>query len=369
MTARLIPFRSRERRLSAEDGSLATKKVLSTPIRERLANIRELRIEDPELLLCVCEALLAQAPSLPGNVRDEADFFYGFVQSKVEIGLYDERDYFLGEFALLAGIACRLLFRRDEARRWFDRAEARFVLTVNSAVNIARLAYQRLALRVEERSFDEVLEFAPIWFEAFSRLDLPQDALKCRFLEAAALREVGRLQDAVSVLDETCQRAEASGNVSLLAQGLNNLAQFHRMLGDLKEALAYASKALPMMQQLGNRIGIAKLHWCVGDILREQGQLGDAVEAYRAALREAEEIGIRGDVAAIHLVLADVLLDAGFDRQAEWEIRAALPIIEEEKMVPEGYAALALLQESLRRRKIDRQALRNLHVFFQDEKS
>lgn len=88
----------------------------------------------------------------------------------------------------------------------------------------------------------------------------------------------------------------------------------------------------------------------------------------RSALREAGEVGMRGDVAALHLVLADVLLGAGQDRQAEWEIRAALPIIEEEKMVPEGYAALSLLQESLRRRQIDRNALRNLHGYFRDPK-
>jgi len=37
-------------------------------------------------------------------------------------------------------------------------------------------------------------------------------------------------------------------------------------------------------------------------------------------------------------------------------------------MVPEGYAALSLLQESLRRRQIDQNALRNLHGYFRDPK-
>ncbi|HEX7253928.1 MAG TPA: hypothetical protein VF376_13680, partial [Thermoanaerobaculia bacterium] len=83
----------------------------------------------------------------------------------------------------------------------------------------------------------------------------------------------------------------------------------------------------------------------------------------------AEEIGKRNDATEIRLALAEVLVDLGFVDRAEAEIRAALPIIEEEKMMPEGFAALALLQESLRRRKIDRQALWNLHGFFQDEKS
>jgi tetratricopeptide (TPR) repeat protein len=367
--ARLIAFRSRERRLQIEDAMAAAKKVLATPIPDRLKKTGELRLEDPELLLCLCEVLRSQAAFSPKTTRDEAEFFYSFVESSPQIGLYDEREYFLGEFALLAGSICRALFRRQEAWRWLERSQARFVLTANAPVNVARLGYQRLALRTEERSFDEVLEVAPLWCEAFEKLELPEDALKCRFLEVIALQELDRTKEAVAVLHQVCQKAETLGSLNLFAQALNNLALCYRALGEPKEALEFASKALPLLQEQNNRIALAKLRWYVGDIFREQAKIGEAVDAYRAALRESEEIGLRGDVAAIHLVLADVLLDAGFDRQAEWEIRAALPIIEEEKMVPEGYAALALLQESLRRRKIDRQALRNLHGFFQDEKS
>jgi len=113
-----------------------------------------------------------------------------------------------------------------------------------------------------------------------------------------------------------------------------------------------------------SRVHLSKLQWSIGDLLRGQGKVSEAVDAYRSALRESEEIGLRGDVAAIHLVLADVLLEARQEAQAEWEVRAALPIIDEENMVPEGFAALTLLRESLRRRKIDRQALRNLHGYF-----
>jgi len=48
------------------------------------------------------------------------------------------------------------------------------------------------------------------------------------------------------------------------------------------------------------------------------------------------------------------------------EVLAALPIIDELKMVTEGVAALSLLRESLRQQKINRQALRDLHGYFED---
>ncbi|HEY7368987.1 MAG TPA: hypothetical protein VIA29_03805, partial [Thermoanaerobaculia bacterium] len=124
-------------------------------------------------------------------------------------------------------------------------------------------------------------------------------------------------------------------------------------------------RALSLFTAVGNRVHLPKLRWFVGDILREEGRVSDAISAYREAKQECEIVGVRGDLAAIHLVLADVLLQSGLDAQAEWEVRAALPIIDEEKMVPEGFAALTLLRESLRRRKLDRNALRTLHGYFE----
>ncbi len=370
MTAKLIPFPWRERRLPSEEGWPAAERVLATPIAERVEKARELRLDDPELLLCVCEVLRSRDEASPTSVRDDAEFFYDFLEEpRRNIGLYDEREYFLGELALIAGTACRVLFRREEARRWFDRAEASFVLTANTQAHIARLAYQRLALATEERRFDEVLELAPRWSEGFAKLDMPEDALKGRFLVGIALWETGEQRKTVEVFREICRDAEAIRSVRLIAQAANNLVRYHAVLGEAEEAMSYSRKALPLLEQLGNRVGLAKLQWSIGDLLRGQGKPDQAIEAYRAGLHASEEIGMRGDVAALHLVIADLLVDTGQERQAEWEIRAALPIIDEEQMVPEGVAALSLLRESLRRRQIDRQALRNLHGYFQNAQS
>jgi hypothetical protein len=69
---------------------------------------------------------------------------------------------------------------------------------------------------------------------------------------------------------------------------------------------------------------------------------------------------MRSLVAYSHLLVAEVLLEMKRDREGEWEILAALPAIDEMKMVPEGFAALALLRESVARRKTDRSALHQL---------
>ena len=47
------------------------------------------------------------------------------------------------------------------------------------------------------------------------------------------------------------------------------------------------------------------------------------------------------------------------------ELLAALPTINEQQMVPEGFAAVVLLQESVRQRKTDPQALSELRQYLQ----
>lgn len=341
--------------------------ILALPAEERDRRSTELNLDDPELLLCVCERLRDLFDSRPSSVREDAIFFYSFVESpRRQIGSFDERDYYLGEFALIAGTACRFLALRDESKRWFDLAEANFVLVHNASAHFARLAYQRLALRIEERQFDTVLKLAPHWVSAFIRLELPEDALKCRFLEAIALKETDRFDEAKRALEAIRNDSAARHNDRLGAIASQNLFQLHAFLGEQEEAVRVAGEVVPVLKRLDNKVGLAKLQMGLGYLLRSRGRLTDSVQAFRLAQVEFRNLQMHADVAATHLVLADLLLDANQPAQAEWEIRAALPVIDELKLVPEGIAALSLLRDSVRRRQIDRQALRSLNGYFEE---
>lgn len=370
MPADVIRFPWHSATLSLEAARAAAQQVLATPLADRAAKASELHLEDAEQLLALCDLLRGRLESSPSTVRDDAEFLYAFLEvPKRPIGKFEEREYYLGELALTAGIACRLLARREEARRWFDRAETVFVLTQNSSAHLARLGYQRLAVRAEERQFDAVMELSKRWSESFVALGLPEEALKCRFLEAHALKETDRLAEAKQAFREVGQEAKRLCNDTLAAIAAQNLCQIHAFVGEAEEALRMAREAAPIFRRLDNRVNLAKLQLGLGYLLRGQRQLDPAIEAYRDAQRQFAEIGMQADVAATHLVLADLLLDAGQPAQAEWEIRSALPVIEEFKLVPEGIAALSLLRDSVRQRQIDRQALRSLNGYFEELKS
>src|SRR5262245_21065638 len=336
---------------------------------DRYSRAEELRLEDPETLLSLCGILRDKREASPASVRDEAEFLYRFIESpRREIGLFDEREYFLGEFALLAGTACRHLSRRDEAYIWFDRAEAGFRHPINAAGDLSRLGYQRLAERFEERQIAVVLELLPSLIESFRSLEMHEDALKCRFLEGLALMETDELRASITTFEEICREAEDMGNARLVASAYANLTHVHGMMGNAEAAMEASSRAIPILRHLDDRIALAKVQWGLATLLRETGQLTASIEAYRKAQQEFEAIGMRADIAALNLVVADLLLEMGRGREALAEIGAALPVISELKMAPEGMAALSLLRESARRQEINRQALRELHGYFEELK-
>jgi tetratricopeptide (TPR) repeat protein len=362
----------RRRCLTPEEGSVAAERALSIPIEERSACAGELHLDDPEVLLCVTKALIDRGPGDPAGVLAEAEFLYWHLDSlepqyPLDPFRLDEHAYFLGETARIAGTMSRDLSRREEARKWFDRAEGAFLATLNPTANLAKLSYQRLALRTEERQFQDVLELLPRLIRTFEEQEMPVEALKCRFLQGLAFRETDRLDEAAALYADIAERAQALGEGRLLGSAYVDLMQIHAFTGDSEKAFDLACEATKLLRQFNNRIDLAKLQLGLGYLLRKLGKTSEAIDAFRVAQREFAELKMAADIAANQLVVADLLLETGQAQQAEWEIRAALPVIEEYKMVPEGHAALVLLRESLRRRKIDQKALRELHGYFRDD--
>jgi tetratricopeptide (TPR) repeat protein len=344
------------------------EQLRSIPAPERLPRFAD-ELGQPEVVLSLCQLLDRNLEAEPARVMEDADFFYRQIESlacDLAAFLFDEREYYLGELALLAGTAGRVLSRREQARTWFDRAEAWFLLTSNSQADLSRVAYQRLAVKMEEGRFDEVLRTVRPVLESFERVRAPEAALKCRVLEAIAYKETNQLKEALEVFGAVLKHARSIGSARLVSSCYVNTVQIHAMLGETDAALTLAKEALPLLRSSNNRKDIAKLQWGIANLLRVEGRLSLAIDAFRVAQKEFLDLEMPGDVAAIQLLIADLLLDSGQEAQAEWEIRAALPVIDELKMVPEGIAALSLLRESVRRRKIDRQALRDLHGYFDE---
>jgi tetratricopeptide (TPR) repeat protein len=367
-SARILPFPTRTDRLwlSPSEAVRAAREFLAIPLLERTEDDRQRFLTSPDILMAVCASLRERRDLAPAAVELEATDIYRWIsRPNFDLGLFDERDYFLGETALLAGAACRQLGKREEAFLWLDRAEAGFRHTMNPAPGMSNVAYARLAIRFEMGRYQDVLELTPSLEASFGKLRMLVEATKCRLLLAMTLKQTGENLQAIEVLEDARSKAGLEADPFLHARMLAELGDLFQLEGQFDRALKVFQEALSVLPDRETSLASADLKLYVGGVYRALGSLGEACKAYREAQSEYATLGMRHLVAYSHLVICESLLAMNREREAEWEVLAALPIIEELHMVPEGFAAVALLRESVSHRKTDRVALQELRTRLQ----
>lgn len=362
---RVLQFPARPANLwiSPKEADLAAREYLSIQTSVRSDESRRRFLDSPDVLLALCAILRRKRDSAPAVVFEDAKEIFQWVSRPTcDLGLFDERDYFIGESALIAGGACRQLGRREEAFLWLDRAEAGFRHTMNPAPGLANVAYARLAIRFEVGRYQDVRELAPSLEASFVKLGMSLEAVKCRLLLGMTLKQMGEHPLAIDALEEVRSHPGLNADQSLRARLLTELGDLRQLAGDFTSALGAFQEALALLQGCETSPARADLKLYVGGIYRALGSLTEARDAFRAAQRDYAALGMRHLVAYSHLVVAEVLLEMKREREAEWEILAALPAIDEMKMVPEAVAAIALLRESVTRRKTNVGALQALRA-------
>jgi len=195
-----------------------------------------------------------------------------------------------------------------------------------------------------------------------------REALKCRLLEAMTLKETARLSEAVNRFRSLKNDPNVASEPAMHGVILAHLAELLSSNAEHLEATSIYKEALSLQHDDRQPIAVAHLKVAMGEGLREQGRIDEAVESYRSAISDYAGLGMQTLAAYLRVVTSEMLIALSRYREAEWELLAALPTIEEQKMVPEGFAAVTLLKESVRRRKTDSNALRELREHLQASK-
>jgi len=198
---------------------------------------------------------------------------------------------------------------------------------------------------------------------SFARLSMPLERAKCTFLEGVALKGSGNHRAAVDRFEAVRESGIVQKDPGLAALALVYLADIHVADGRDDLASSAYAEAVPLLQKGNRPAAVAHLKVVIGETLRRQGKLSAAIDAYAAAVADYDAIQMATWVAYVRVVLAQTLIEANRSREAEWQILAALPTIDEQRMVPEGFAAVALLRESVRQRKADPKALLELREY------
>ena len=352
--ARVLPFRhpNPPPALSQEEARALAEEFLNASAELR----RWEELSNPDLLVALVSSLWGRVNSAPALVAETGAAVRAWVQSLPTYGVFDENDYFLGETALVAATGYRLIGQFDRAESLLDAAEDSFRHTVNPAPLIAKVQFQRLALRYDLHRFHSVLESIGSLRSSFQRLGMLGDAAKAAFLEAMATKESGQKEQAFLLFTEL--RASLADNANgVLAGCLVEIGAYHGGREDYDRALEAYEEASELIAASDQPARMAHLKATIGETYRAKGELNAAVDSFRLAINHYASLKMDSMVAYLRVLNAELLLTAKRESEAEWEIRAALPVIDESRLVAEGLAAMALLKECLRRRRLDRSVL------------
>jgi len=366
-SARILhfPVRHSVKRASQEE-AVALAVRYADPNVDWTAQEENEAFSDIEILFAISTLLYQRRDSNPKLASERATRVYRWLSATEQNpGLFDERDYLLGESALTVAESSRQLGMHSECDRWLDRAEASFRHTLNPAPKLSEVAYLRLALKYDQRRYDDVVEFAPGLAQSFAKLEMRKEFLKTRFMRAMAIKGAGDWHASHDEFTKLAAELDASRDPMLLGQVLVEIGSFQGNTGNVAQALSNYQTALGLLRTVNHPMLLAHLKATVAETLFLSSRFEESLSGYRDAITDYASLGMDTQVAYVRLLLADALLIVGHYREAEWEILAALPTIEEQKMVPEGFAAVALLKESVRRRKTDPNALRELREHLQ----
>jgi tetratricopeptide (TPR) repeat protein len=344
--------------ISRREALRRVDEYLATEPERRTDELRQRLVNDPETMLGLIAALRPIRDARPEEALREGSSLYSWLSRvKSSFGTFDESDYFLGEVGLITGGACRLLGQRDQAELWLDRADSCFRHTLNPGPLLAMTAYARLALRYDMRRYDEVLELLPSLIQSFLRFGMLGEVSKCQLLRAVALKESGKHSEAISALVAMSSDDQCARDASVLGVVLVNLGDLQSTQGDLPSALASYQRAASVLATADHPYILAHLKGSIGQTLRDQGNIPAAVSAFREAAAAYDALGMKTQAAYARVVTAESLLLLTRAREAEFELFAALPTIDGQKMLPEAQAALALLRESVKQRRLNAGAL------------
>jgi tetratricopeptide (TPR) repeat protein len=271
----------------------------------------------------------------------------------------DEREYFLAQLDLSAASCERWLGHWTRSLELLSRAETLFEATVEPTTGHLETLFTRLVLSCERHDYDVVLATVPQLEEKLRFLGMETVLAKCHILKAETLKRLGRIDEARAEFEAVLKTGPVQRLHPLKGIVLGQLADCDVISGRLESAVDKIAQSL-RETGLGGSVSTCHAKMIYGEAARRGGDLTTALSAYRAGCSGFASIGMVRWEAYARLTAAEVLLAMDRDHDAERELRKALPVFEEEKLVPESLAAVALLRESIRRQRPDRNALAKL---------
>ena len=339
------------------------REFLELSMEERSEELNSRFLRDGAVLLACWSGLKAITETAPLRCLEQAVSLFAWVARNQD--LFESRDegqFFAAELALVAAVTSKHCGRYQDCESWLESVHRSCEGVVDSGHIGARAEFIRVAMMHERYQFEEVLRELPEVRSRFDQLGMELYSAKTQFLEAFSLKLLWRDDEALVVLEELKRSQVLQADKRVRAMTFAATAEIEGRRGRLTEALAGIETAQDLLGASCESLASAYLNGVKGELLRDQGRFDAAEQAYRAAIAINSAGGFHSQAAYLRVILAEMLLAAGKEDEATAEIVLALPVIDQNEMVREGIAAMGLLRESVRRKRMDPVALSQLRA-------
>ncbi len=191
----------------------------------------------------------------------------------------------------------------------------------------------------EEQLCREVLEWVP---------ERSRDAAAFLHRLGVVAYRRGSYDEALDWYRKSLSILEELGNRSGMAKSYHQLGMVAEDRGSYDEALEWYRKSLAIKEELGDRSGMAYSYHQLGSVAEVRGSYAEALEWYRKSLAIKEELGDRSGMAYSYGQLGNVALQRhSYDEAVSW-YRETLAISEEigdRSSVANGYHQLGMVAE------------------------
>jgi tetratricopeptide (TPR) repeat protein/DNA-binding PadR family transcriptional regulator len=137
---------------------------------------------------------------------------------------------------------------------------------------------------------------------------------------------LGKKQEALADLEKAALYADLSGHAQLLGYALMNSANIHLGLGDVEKALMMAERAKKVMENMGDKRGLAILKTVIAEAHELMGD--DAERYYEDAEKSLLELGLKKHLGELYMERGDIAKDG--EKRMEY-YKKAMEIFKEVK--------------------------------------
>jgi tetratricopeptide (TPR) repeat protein len=219
----------------------------------------------------------------------------------------------------------------------FDQALLHAELATKFAWTLDNLFLRAVAdvypggVHLNKGDFQQALQVAQRWLQAYAAADLPTAQLNMVVLVGEAFNASGRVDDALALFERTWQFAEARSLLALGQPLLASLGDTYGRAGRIDEAQTTAQRALDLAREIGQRGDEARTLYLLGNIYGygASPKASQARDSYQQALSLAHELGMRPLEARCHFALGELARKASEKRGAQEQIGVAASMFSE----------------------------------------